>query len=111
MLHLPLQAPINLILNLENLKSIYEGGEERGEQRQQRRLTGWDPLIQVARFLAFSAVLAEAVISASSFASRDVWLPRTGHECSVTGLCKMPETDYEFMSQGPGDSRYLAAAQ
>ncbi|OLP86609.1 Pentatricopeptide repeat-containing protein, mitochondrial [Symbiodinium microadriaticum] len=22
----------------------------------------------------------------------------TGHECSVTGLCKMPETDYEFMS-------------
>ena len=28
--------------------------------------------------------------------------PRTGHECSVTGLCKMPETDYEFMSPGPG---------
>ncbi|CAJ1351114.1 unnamed protein product [Effrenium voratum] len=22
----------------------------------------------------------------------------TGHECSITGLCKMPETDYEFMS-------------
>jgi len=21
-----------------------------------------------------------------------------GHECSITGLCKMPETDYEFMS-------------
>eukprot|EP00913_Durusdinium_trenchii_P008680 g8153.t1 len=22
----------------------------------------------------------------------------TGHECSITGLCKMPETDFEFMS-------------
>lgn len=24
--------------------------------------------------------------------------PREGHECSIAGLCAMPETDYEFMS-------------
>ena len=23
---------------------------------------------------------------------------REGHECSIAGLCAMPETDYEFMS-------------